>query len=78
MQLRQDIDNFVNKLRYHILKTVKKYVKDNPPSTSLSVEAFQLDNSPVTSKSFNMNFRREKTNVNSIEIFTELVEKDLF
>ena len=78
MQLRQDIDNFVNKLRYHILKTVKKYVKDNPPSTPLSVEAFQLDNSPVTSKSFNMNFRREKTNVNSIETFTELVEKDLF
>ena len=40
--LGQDLDSFVNKLHYHTLKTEKKYVEDNPASTPLSVENFQL------------------------------------
>ena len=40
--LGQDLDSFVNKLHYHTLKTEKNYVEDNPASTPLSVENFQL------------------------------------
>ena len=49
-----------------------------PVQHYLSVKAFQLGNPPVKAKSPNINFKREKTNVNSLETFTELVEKDLF
>ena len=76
--LRQDFDSFVNKLRFHTLKIEKNHVEDNPTSTALSVETFQLGIPPVKAKSLNINFRREKTNVNSLETFIELVEKDLF
>ena len=40
--LRKDLNSFVNKLHYHTLKTEKNYVEDNPASTPLSVETFQL------------------------------------
>ena len=43
-----------------------------------SVETSELGNPPVTSKSLNIHFRREKANVNRLERFTELVKKDLF
>ena len=68
--------SFVNKLRFQALKTEKNHVEDNPTSTVLSVEPFQLGNPPVKAKSPNINFRREKANVNSLETFIELV--DLF
>ena len=73
-----DFESFVNKLSYHTWKTKKGYVEDNPTSTPLSVETFQIDNPPVTSKSSNINFRREETNFNSLETFIEFVEKYLF
>ena len=62
--LWQDFDSFVNKL--------------NPASTALSLETFQLGNLPVKAKFPNINSKREETDVTSLEIFTELVEKDLF
>ena len=74
--LRQDFDTFVNKIGFHALKTEKNYVEDKPTSTA--VGTFQLGNPPVKAKSPNINFRREKTNVNSLETFIELVEKDPF
>ena len=73
-----DFESFVNKLSYYTLKTKKGYVEDNSTSTPLSVETFQIDNPPVTSKPFNINFRREETNFNSLETFIEFAEKDLF
>ena len=76
--LLQDFDSFVNKLRFHALKTEKNHVEDTPTSTALSVETFQLVNPPVKAKSPSINFRREKTNVSSLETFIELVEKDPF
>ena len=74
--LRQDFDSFVNKLRFQALKTAKDHAEDNPTSAALSVEPFQLGNPPVKAKSPNINYRREKANVNSLETFIELV--DLF
>ena len=56
----------------------KNYAEDNPTCTPLPVETFQLGNPPVKSKSSNIKFRQEKTNVNSLETFIELVKKDLF
>ena len=38
---------------------------------------FQLGNLPITSKPSNINFRREKKDVNSFKTFIELVEKGL-
>ena len=76
--LWQDFDSFVNKLSYHALKTQRNHVEDNPTSTALSVETFQLGNRPVKAEFPNINFKREKTNVTSLETFTKLVEKDLF
>ena len=37
-----------------------------------------LGNPPIEAKSSNANFRKEKTNISSLEAFIELVEKDLF
>ena len=76
--LWQDFDSFVNKFRYHALKTEKNLVEDNQTSTTLSVESFQLSNSSVNTRSPDINFKSEKTNVNCLETFIELVEKDLF
>ena len=44
----------------------------------MSSETFQLGNPPVKSKFFNINFRKGKTNVYSLETFAELAKKDLF
>ena len=38
----------------------------------------QLGNLPIEAKSLNVYFRKEKTNISSLEAFTELVEEDLF
>ena len=38
----------------------------------------QLGNPPIGTKSSNVNFRKEKTNISSLEAFIKLVEKDLF
>ena len=76
--LRQHFDSLANKLCYNALKTEKIQVEHNPTSTALSVETFQLGNPSVKGKSPNTNFRREKTNVNNLETFIKLVEKDLF
>ena len=38
----------------------------------------QLGNPPIGAKSSNVNLRKEKTNISSLEAFIELVEKDLF
>ena len=75
--LRQDFDSFASKLRFHALKTENNHVENNTTSTALSVETFQNGNPPVKAKSPNINFTREKTNVDIFETFIELVEKDL-
>ena len=38
----------------------------------------QLGNLPIEAKSSNVNFRKEKTNMSSLEAFIEFVKKDLF
>ena len=37
-----------------------------------------MGNPPPIQKQPNINYRKEKTNINSLETFTELVENDIF
>ena len=77
--LRRDFDNFVNKLRCQVSKPAETSSINVNHTTNISNSLVrQLGNSPIQAKSSNVNFRKEKTNISSLEAFIELVEKDLF
>ena len=77
--LRRDFDSFVNKLRYRVSKPAEtSSINVNHTTNVSNLLVRQLGNSPIEAKSSNVNFRKEKTNISSLEVFIELVEKDLF
>ena len=77
--LRRDFDSFVNKLRYRVSKPAEtSSINVNHTTNVSNLLVRQLGNSPIEAKSSNVNFRKEKTNISSLEAFIDLVEKDLF
>ena len=77
--LRRDFDSFVNKRRYRVSKPAETSSINVSHATNISNSLVrQLGNPPIEAKSLNVNFRKEKTNISSLEAFIELVEKDLF
>ena len=76
--LRRDFDGFVNKLGYQISKPAETNSINVNHTTNISNSLVrQLGNPPIKAKSLKVNFRKEKTNMSSLEAFIELVEKDL-
>ena len=77
--LRRDFDSFVNKLRYRVSRTTKiNFINVNHTKNISNLSVRQLGNPSIGEKSSNVNFRKEKTNISSLEAFIKLVEKDLF
>ena len=77
--LRRDFDSFFNKLRYRVSKPAETSSINVNHTTNISNSLVrQLGNPPIEAKSSNVNFRKEKTNISSLEAFIDLVEKDLF
>ena len=77
--LRRNFDSFVNKLRYRVSKPAETNSINVNHTTNISNSlVHQLGNPPIEAKSSNVNFRKEKTNISSLEAFIDLVEKDLF
>ena len=77
--LRRDFDSFVNKLRYRVSKPAEtNSINVNHTKNISNSLVRQLGNPPIGAKSSNVNFRKEKTNISSLEAFIELVGKDLF
>ena len=77
--LGRDFDSFANKLRYRVLKPAEtNSINVNHTKNISNSLVRQLGNLPIGTKSSNLNFREEKTNISSLEAFIELVEKDLF
>ena len=51
---------------------------ENHMTNMLNSSVCQVGNPSIKAKSSNVNFRKEKTNINSLGTFIELVEKHLF
>ena len=77
--LRNDFDNFVNKLRYRVSKPAETSSINVTYTTNISNSlVHQLGNPSIEAKPSNVNFRKKKRNISSLEAFIELFEKDLF
>ena len=76
-KLKLDFDNFVNKFRYMATKQNDENKKKNP-DPQLNSSTSGLGNPPPIQMQPNINYRKEKTNINSLETFIELVENDTF
>ena len=77
--LRRDFDSFVNKLRYRVSKPAEtNSINVNHTKNTSNSLVRQLGNPPIGAKSSKVNFRKEKTNISSLEAFIDLVGKDLF
>ena len=63
--LKRDFDNFVNKLRYMATKQDDENQKNADPLSDSSTSG--LGNPPPIQKQSNINYRKEKTNINSLE-----------
>ena len=74
--LKRDFDNFVNKLRYMATKQNDEHQKNADPLFDSSTSG--LGNPPPIQKQSNIIYRKEKTNINSLETFIELVQNDIF
>ena len=71
--MKRDFYNFVNKLRYMETKQNDENKKENA-DPQIHSSASGLGNSPPIQKQSNINYRKEKTNINSWETFIESVE----
>ena len=77
--LKRDFDIFVNKIRYRVSKPTETSSINVNNTTNISNSLVRhFGNLPIETKSTNVNFRKEKTKINSLEVFIELAEKDLF
>ena len=71
--LKRDFHNFVNQLRHHAPETTTKVPASN--SEHLDSRMISQFGNPSPSKSrLHVNYRKDKTNINSLETFTELVK----
>ena len=77
--LRRDFDIFVKKIRYRVSKPTETSSINVNNTTNISNSLVRrLGNPPIETKSSNINFRKEKTKISSLEAFIEIAEKDLF
>ena len=75
--LKRNFDNFVNKLRHHASETTAGVpASDNEHFDSRMIPQFR--NLPPSKSCSNVNYRKDKTNINSLETFIELAENDIF
>ena len=75
--LKRDFDNFVNKLRHHASETTTEVpASNNEHLDSRMISKF--GNPPPSKSRSHVNYRKDKTNINSLETFIELVENDIF
>ena len=65
------------KISYRIRKSSLSRSKKNS-DPKLDSRSLGLGNPPPIQKQSNINYRKEKTNINSLENFVELVENDIF
>ena len=75
--LKRDFDNSVNKLRHHASETTT----ERPASNNEHLDSrmiSQFGNPPPSKSRSHVNYRKDKTNINSLETFIELVENDIF
>ena len=75
--LKRDFDNFVNKLHHHASKTTTEVPASNNEHLDSRMISQFGNPPPSTSRSY-VNYRKDKTNINSLETFIELVENDIF
>ena len=74
--LKRDFDNF-NKLRHHASETTTEVPASN--NEHLDSRMISQFGNPRPSKSrSHVNYRKDKTNINSLETFIELAENDIF
>ena len=75
--LKHNFDNFVNKLRHHASETTTEVPASN--NEHLGSRMISQFGNPLPSKSCShVNYRKDKTNINSLETFIELAENDIF
>ena len=75
--LKRDFDNFVNKLRHHVSETTTEVPASNNEHLDSRMIS-QFGNPPPSKSCSHVNYRKDKTNINSLETFIELVENDIF
>ena len=74
--LKRVFDNFLNKLRYNATKHDDQNQKNADPQLDPSTSSLAV--SPPIQKQPHINYRKEKTNKNTLETLIELVENDIF
>ena len=75
--LKCDFDNFVNKLRHHASETTTEVPAPNNEHLDSRMIS-QFGNAPLSKSCSHVNYRKNKTSINSLETFIELVENDIF
>ena len=75
--LKRDFDNFLNKLRHHASETTTEVQASNNKHLDSRMIS-QFGNPPPSKSRSHVNYRKDKTNINSLETFIELVENDIF
>ena len=75
--LKRDFDNFVNKLCHHASETTTEVAASNNEHLDSKMIS-QFGNPPPSKSRSHVNYRKDKTNINSLETFIELVENDIF
>ena len=75
--LKGDFDNFVDKLRHHAFETTTEVTASNNEHLDSRMVS-KLGNPPPSKSRSHVNDRKDKTNINSLETFIELVENDIF
>ena len=71
--LRRNFDIFVGKIRYRVSKPEEtSSVNENHTTNILHSSLLQLSNLPTETKSLNVSFRKERTNISSLETFKDL------
>ena len=75
--LKRDFDNFFNKLRHHASETTTEVPTSNNEHLDSRMIS-QFGNPPPPKSLSHVNYRKDKTNINSLETFIEFVEIDIF
>ena len=74
---KRDFDNFIKKLHHHASETTTEVPVSNNKHLDSKIIS-QFGNPPPSKSRSDVNYRKGKTNINSLETFIELVENDVF
>ena len=74
--LKRDFDNFVHKLRHHASETTTEVPASN--NEHLDFRISQFGNPPPSKSRSHVNYRKDKTNINSLETFLLNLLKMIF